>query len=122
MIKNAVNSLSNGKDDKVYHLYSDNFIHATDLAFEILGVLIGTMLKHGTASELINRAIVKPIPKNKNNSLSESTNYRAISKNSILSKIIDYVLISLIGEKLALLITNLHTKLDFQPHYVHFLL
>ena len=58
------------------------------------------MLKHGTASELMNRSIVKPIPKNKSKSLSDSTNYRAISKNSIICKIIDHVLINLMGDKM----------------------
>ena len=57
------------------------------------------MLKHGTASELINKSIVKPIPKSKSKSLSDSKNYRAISKNSIMSKVIDNVMISLMGEK-----------------------
>ena len=59
------------------------------------------MLKHGTTSKLINKAIIKPIPKDKQKSLSDSSNYRAISKNSIISKIIDYVIIQLIDEKMA---------------------
>ena len=76
MIKNAIKCLSNGKNDEIYNIYSDNFMHATDLTSEILGILITTMLKHGTASELVNKSIVKPIPKNKNKSLSESINLR----------------------------------------------
>ena len=100
MIRDAIKCLSKGKNDEIYNIYSDNFIHATDLTYEILGILITTMLKHGTASELVNKSIVKPIPKNKNKSLSESINYRAISNNSIISKIIDHVLISLMGDKM----------------------
>ena len=99
-IKNAIKCLSSGKDDETYNIYSDNFIHATDLTHEILSQLVTTMLKHGTADEMINKAIIKPIPKNKQKSLSDSKNYRAISKNSIVSKIIDHVLINLIGEKI----------------------
>ena len=99
-IRNAVKSLTKGKDDEIYNVFSDNFTHATDAAFNILATLITIMLKHGTASELLNRAIVKPIPKNNKKSLSDSSNYRAISKNSIMSKIIDHVLICLIGEKM----------------------
>ena len=66
MIRDAIKCLSKGKNDEIYNIYSDNFIHATDLTYEILGILITTMLKHGTASELVNKSIVKPIPKNKN--------------------------------------------------------
>ena len=58
------------------------------------------MLKHGTTNQTINKSVIKPIPKNKSKSLSDSNNYRAISKNTIISKIIDYVLISLIDDKL----------------------
>ena len=43
---------------------------------------------------------MKPIPKNKQKSLSTSGNYRAISKNTIISKIIDYIIIFLIDDKL----------------------
>ena len=89
IIKNAIKCLSNGKDDEVYNVFSDNFKHATDLACDILGILTTAMLKHGTASELINKSIVKPIPKSKNKSLSDSKNYRAISKNNTISKVID---------------------------------
>ena len=98
-IKNAIKNLNSGKSDETY-MFSDHFINANDLACEKLSQLISAMLKHGTASELINKSIIKPIPKNKNNSLSESKNYRAISKNSIISKLIDHVLIILIGEKM----------------------
>ena len=99
-IKNAIKCLNNGKNDETYDIFSDNFIHATDLTYEILCLLITVMLRHGTASEVLNKSIIIPIPKNKNNSLSESKNYRAISKNSIISKLIDHVLINLIGEKM----------------------
>ena len=95
----TVVTLRNGKDDELYNVFSDNLIHASDYACEILASLITTMLKHGTASELMNRSIVKPIPKDKNKSLSDSKNYRAISKNSIISKVIDHVLIKLMDEK-----------------------
>ena len=58
------------------------------------------MIKHGFSSELINTSFIKPIPKNNQKSLSDSNNYRAISKNTILSKIIDYIIIDKVGEKL----------------------
>ena len=99
-IKNAIDCLNNGKNDETYNMFTDHFINANELAYEKLSLLITVMLKHGTASELINKSIIKPIPKNKNNSLSDSKNYRAISKNSIISKLLDHVLIKIIGEKL----------------------
>ena len=67
------------------------------------------MLKHGTANNNINKSTIKPIPKNMQKSLSDSNNYRAISKNSIVSKIIDYVIIDLIPDNM--------TTSDFQFGY-----
>ena len=51
------------------------------------------MIKHGIANKSINKSVIKPIPKSRQNSLSVSSNYRAISKNSIISKIIDNIMI-----------------------------
>ena len=81
-------------------MYSDNFLHATDLVINNLSLLITAMMKHGAVSQLINKAVIIPIPKNKQKSLSDSSNYRAICKNTILSKILDYVLIYQLENKL----------------------
>ena len=58
------------------------------------------MIRHGIANELINKSVIKPIPKNMQKSLSVSSNYRAISKNSIISKIIDNIIMLQIKDKL----------------------
>ena len=99
-IKNAIKCLNSGKDDETYIIYRDNFLHATDLTHKILSQFVTAMLIHGTASKLINRSIIKSIPKNKQKTLSYSKNYRAILKNSIISNITDHILINLIGEKM----------------------
>ena len=99
-VKKAINCLSSGKGDETYHMYSDHFLNATDLVIFTLSQLLTAMKKHGIASLLVNIAVIKPIPKNKKKSLSDSNNYRAICKNTIISKIIDYVIIEQIGHKL----------------------
>ena len=99
-VRNAVFKLKSDKDDEVYNLCTNSFIHATDLVFEKLGELVSVMIRHGLASEIINTSIIKPIPKNKKKLISDSNNYRAISKNTIISKIIDYILIDKVGDKL----------------------
>ena len=99
-VRNAINKLQSSKDDEIYGITTDNFINATDIVFEKLGQLITIMIRHGLASEMINTSVIKPIPKNKAKSLSDSSNYRAISKNTILSKIIDYILLDKVGDKL----------------------
>ena len=100
LVERAISCLNKGKDDETFYMYSDNFLNATDLVKIALSKLITAMIKHGTASELTNKAVIIPIPKNKQKSLSESSNYRAICKNTILSKILDYVLICQLEDNL----------------------
>ena len=121
MIQSAIKCLSNGKKDELYNVFGDNFINATDLACNILGILTTAMLKHGTASELLNKAIVKPIPKSKIKSLSDSKNYRAISKNCIMSKIIDNVLLNLMGDKISTSTYQFAYKAGFSTSLCSFL-
>ena len=92
--------LKNGKDEENYNILSDHFIFASDKFYNIFSLILTAMLKHGAANSFINQSTIKPIPKNAQKSLSDSSNYRAISKNSIVSKIIDYIIIDLIPEHL----------------------
>ena len=89
IVKKAINSLSSGKNYETYNMFSDHFKNATDLVIKALSQLVTAMIKHGSTNNLVNKAVIKPIPKNKQKSLSDSKNYRAICKNSILSKILD---------------------------------
>ena len=100
---------------------SDHFINTTDLFHNNLSQIITIMLKHGTTNQNINKSVIKPIPKNKSNSLADSNNYRAISKNTIISKIIDNVLISLIDDKLITSAYQFAYKKDFSTSLCSFL-
>ena len=101
LLRKAIHSLKNGKDDEIYYLSSDHFIHASEIAIEKLSIILNLMLKHGIASESVNKSVIKPIPKCMQKSLSVSTNYRAISKLTIISKILDYIMILQIEDKLS---------------------
>ena len=84
-VKYAISCLNSGKNDKTYEMFSDHFINATEKFHKILSKIITIMLRHGTTSIMVNKSVIKPIPKNKNKSLSDSDNYRAISKNTVIS-------------------------------------
>ena len=120
-VKNAILKLKSDKDDEVYNLCTNSFIHATDLVFEKLGQLITVMIYHGLASEIVNTSIIKPIPKNKKKLISDSNNYRAISKNTIISKIIDYILIEKVGDKLTTSMYQFAYKEGFSTSMCSFL-
>ena len=69
MIRKAIGCLSSEKDDETYGITSDHFINASDQVICILSKIISCMLKHGSSSQQMNKSIIKPIPKNKQNHL-----------------------------------------------------
>ena len=79
------------------------------------------MIRHGCSSQLINRSIIKPIPKDKKKSLSDSKNYRAIAKNTIISKIVDNVVLSLVSSELSTSYYEFAYKKNFSTTLLSFL-
>ena len=78
------------------------------------------MLRHGHSSHTVNKSVIKPIPK-KQKSLVDSNNYRAISKNSVISKIIDNVVLILIGDSLSTSCYQFAYKKNFSTSLCSFL-
>ena len=100
IVQKAISNLKCGKEDETYYLSSNHFIYASDIAIEKLSIILDMMIKHGIANKSINKSVIKPIPKSRQKSLSVSSNYRAISKNSIISKILDNIMILQVEDKL----------------------
>ncbi len=58
------------------------------------------MLQHGSTNFHLNKAIIKPMPKSSLKSRTDSSNYRAIPLSSVIGKIIDHVIISIVKNKI----------------------
>ena len=69
-LQKAIHNLKEGKGDETFYLSSNHFIHASEIAFEKLSIILDLMLKHGITSELVNKSVIIPIPKNMQKSLS----------------------------------------------------
>ena len=113
--------MNTGKNDEVYDLTTDHFINASDMTILVFKNILNSLFTHGTTNNLINKSIIKPIPKDKRKSLAESKNYRAISMNTIISKIIDHILIYLIGEKIDTSVYQFAYKQGFSTSLCSFL-
>ena len=66
---NAVSHYKNGKSDCSEDLFSDNFLHATHRFYVILSILYTLFLSHGFSPDSMI-----PIPKNRKQSLCNSSN------------------------------------------------
>ncbi len=100
IIEKAVQSLAQNKIDQIYNISSSHFINGTELLSSMLSQIIIAMLRHGSTNAHLNKAVIKPILKSSLKSRTDSSNYRAISLNSIIRKIIDHVIISVIKNKI----------------------
>ena len=84
------------KSDKVNDnglVYSNNFIHGTELLFQYLSVLFTSMVFHGFCPPSFICANISPIPKGSKVNLSDSVKYRSIAISSLLGKILDHIII-----------------------------
>ena len=102
---NAVSHLKNGKSDGSEGLFSDHFLHATHRFYVILSILYTLFLSHGFNPDSMIMGTMIPIPKNRKQSLCNSSNYMAIVLSSISGKILDWVI--LIKEESALCSSHL---------------
>ena len=121
IVTQTIKNLNRGKNDEVYDITTDHFINASEITISVFRNILNLLYTHGITNVLINTSIIKPIPKNKRKSLAESSNYRAISMNTIISKIIDHILIQLIGEKIETSVYQFAYKQGFSTSLCSFL-
>ena len=99
-----VRSLKNLKSDKVDYIYgvsSNHFINSTPLLIDRLTILFNLILTHGITHKKLNSSIIVPVRKSNSLSPNDSGNYRAISINTILCKIFEYLISFLLDEKIS---------------------
>ena len=90
----AIGKLKSRKINEDGLLYSDNFIHGTELLHLYLSLLFNSMIYHSYAPPPFISASVIPIPKGQKALLTDSDKYRSIAISSTLSKIFDHVIIN----------------------------
>ena len=92
-VVNAVTDLKLGKSDGSEGLFSDHFINGTRKLYVFLSILFTLFLCHGFSPDSMILGTMIPIPKDKKKSLCSSSNYKAIALSSILSKILDWIIL-----------------------------
>ena len=88
-----VNKLKSHKSDVEGRGLSNNYIHGTDHLFMYLSFLFSSMINHGYASATFLQSNMVPIPKGARANVTDSNMYRSIAISSIMSKILDNVII-----------------------------
>jgi hypothetical protein len=102
IVKEAAKHLKDGKSDPVHVFSSDCIKNAPDILFQLLSVVIRSFLFHGHVTIYLLLATLVPIIKNKLASINTSKNYRSIAISSLVFKILDWIILTLFGQKLGL--------------------
>ena len=103
------------KTDKVNDnglVFSNNFIHGTDMMNQYLSILYTSMVFHGFCPPSFICANIIPIPKGSKVNLSNSDKYRSIAISSLLGKILDHIIIERQSEALK----TSHYQYGFKPN------
>ena len=103
------------KTDKVNDnglVYSNNFIHGTDMMNQYLSIPYTSMVFHGFCPPSFICANIIPIPKGSKVNLSNSDKYRSIAISSLLGKILDHIIIERQSEALK----TSHYQYGFKPN------
>ena len=92
-VGNAVSKLKSSKIDEDDRFYSESITHGTGLLFEYIGKLLSAMICHSYAPTSFIKSSIIPIPKGARANLTDSDKYRSIAISSLLSKLLDYVIL-----------------------------
>ena len=108
----AVTKLKTDKVNDNGLVYSNNFIHGTDMMNQYLSILYTSMVFHGFCPPSFICANIIPIPKGSKVNLSNSDKYRSIAISSLLGKILDHIIIERQSEALK----TSHYQYGFKPN------
>ena len=84
-------------------------------SFVFISLLFNSMLTHGVIPDEMLLGTITPIVKNRRKSVSESSNYRAITLSSILGKLFNIIILIKIDIYLSHWISSLVLNPNIQP-------
>jgi hypothetical protein len=93
-VVDAVNNLKPNKGDgSMTGLSTDNFVYACDELFVHVACLLNGIFIHGSVPDDFVVGTTIPIPKNKKVNVTRSDNYRGITLSSVISRILDNIIL-----------------------------
>ena len=92
-IEDIIRDMPKGKSPGLDRITIEHLIHAPRQVIVILSLLFTSMFTHGTIPTLIMNVALVPILKNKLGSISDAANYRPIAIASVLSKILERLIL-----------------------------
>ena len=110
-VKDATLSMKMGKSAGLDKLRAENLIFAGGRLIVLLSILFNLILIHGCVPTGLMETVIVPIIKDKKKSISDKDNYRPIAITSVISKVLENIILSYSSD-------NLHTtdnQFGFKP-------
>ena len=92
-VKKAITKLKLGKKEES-GLFSNHFIYGSERLMIMITLLFNSMLVHGIAPDKLILGTMIPLIKDSRASKQNSDNYRALTLGTVLSKILDIVILN----------------------------
>ena len=102
VIGDVIKEIKPNKNDPMFSFNSNCIKRAPPSFSHHLANIIRAFLIHGHVSQILLVATIVPLLKDKMGKHDSSDNYRSIALSSVILKIIDWVVITLFGERLGL--------------------
>ena len=100
LVKKALGSMKNSKNDSIFDFQSDCLINGPDALVNHLTNILKAFVIHGNVPYFILVCILLPLVKDNLADITSSDNYRAIAGGSLILKLLDIIIIMLEGDKL----------------------
>jgi len=92
-IVNAVKCLKPHKSAGIDNLQTENIIHSSHRLYVLLAICFSQMFNHSYFPEYLGKVIIIPLLKDKSGDLTSTDNYRPIALVTVLSKVLERVII-----------------------------
>ena len=100
VVKEAAGNLRDSKSDPIFSFNSDCVKNVTNQLFEKLSISLKSFLIHGHITYFLLLATLVPIIKDKLGSINSSSNYRSIAINSLILKLLDWIILIIYSDVL----------------------
>lgn len=90
-----IRNLNLGKSPGIDGLTAEHLLYACDILRIHLYLCINIMLRHNCLSDKLTYVVIMPIVKNKSCNMTQSDNYRPIAMATVMSKILERIILQL---------------------------
>lgn len=112
-VQNAILRLKGGKSPGWDQITTDHLLHMCSEVSAVIAVMFNSMIHHSVLPDGLIFSLLVPLVKDKSGVLDDVSNYRAIALSSVLSKVLEFVLM----DRLDPYLSTSEAQFGFKPSH-----